>query len=176
MTTDEKTMVVQREFAHIEDNADAISRAFYRRLFEERPSLRPLFSDDMNEQRGKLMKTLALIVNNLAELERVRPMIEALARRHLSYGVQSDHYDLVGATLLAALAEGLGERFTDELRAAWTRVYGVLADIMVESAETAEMEAEDMTPASYLPGGAEYERQAELDRWMPTATWYRNVP
>ena len=173
MTMREMTNLVQRSFALVEIDADAVSRTFYRRLFEARPSVRMLFPEELEEQRVKLMKSLALIVNNLADLERVRPHIEALGRRHLAYGVKNQHYAVVGESLLGALAERLGEDFTDEVRAAWTEVYGLLADTMKEAATRAESEEADMAPASYLPGGSEQSRQRALDTWMVSATRYR---
>lgn len=176
MDNSDTMTAVRASFARIEDCADDVARSFYERLFAERPSVRPLFNDDLSEQRVKLMRTLALVVNNLSEFERVRPLVEALGRRHLSYGVQSDHYDVVGVALLSALADGLGEHFTDDVRAAWTKVYGQVADIMIEAAERAESEAAEISPASYLPGGEEFNRQRELDTWMASATRYRTVP
>jgi hemoglobin-like flavoprotein len=45
------------------------------------------------------------------------------------------HYATVGAALLWTLGEGLGERFTPEVQAAWTSAYTVLADTMRTAAE-----------------------------------------
>ena len=36
----------------------------------------------------------------------------------------------VGAALLGTLDEGLGEKFTSEVKEAWTVVYGIVADTM----------------------------------------------
>lgn len=178
MSNPEMAAIVQNSFSQVEDNADAISCAFYRRLFRARASLRPMFPVDLTEQRSKLMRSLALIVNNLTQFERVKPQIEALGRRHLGYGVEDWHYELVAEALLGALAECLGADFTDEVRAAWTQVYVLVAEIMTAAAEAAERESEDTVPGMYLPGGdnAESRRQSELDNWMVTATRYRGTP
>ena len=53
-----------------------------------------------------------------------------MARRHVIYGVQPQHYDTVGAALLWTLEQGLGNGFTAEVRAAWTEAYGLLASAM----------------------------------------------
>ena len=44
----------------------------------------------------------------------------------------------VGTTLLWTLDQGLGDKFTPEVRAAWTAAYGLLADVMQFGALEAE--------------------------------------
>jgi hemoglobin-like flavoprotein len=52
--------------------------------------------------------------------------------------VTDAHYDTVGEALLWTLGQGLGDAFTPETEAAWTKVYGLLADTMkTAAAETA---------------------------------------
>ena len=50
--------------------------------------------------------------------------------RHSGYGVTEAHYRVVGEALLWTLERGLGPDFTPEVRAAWAKVYGVLAAAM----------------------------------------------
>ncbi len=57
-------------------------------------------------------------------------MVQELGRRHHGYGVTADHYGPVGEALLWTLEQGLGEAFTPAVKAAWTKVYGVLAEVM----------------------------------------------
>lgn len=56
-------------------------------------------------------------------------------RKHVGYGVAAAHYDVVGQALLDTLAMGLGDAFTDEVRAAWVAVYGVVSSTMQAGAE-----------------------------------------
>jgi hemoglobin-like flavoprotein len=44
----------------------------------------------------------------------------------VDYGVKPAPYDSVGAALLWTLEQGLGSKFTDELKAAWTTACGTL--------------------------------------------------
>ena len=44
-----------------------------------------------------------------------RPDRSDLARRHVAYGVQPEHYALVGSALLWTLEQGLGDEFTPAL-------------------------------------------------------------
>ncbi len=107
---------------------------FYGRLFELDPTLKPLFKSDMKVQGQKLMSMIAAAVGGLRSLEQIVPAVQALARRHVEYGVQASHYATVGAALLWTLEQGLGSDFTPEAREAWTACYGLLATTMQEAA------------------------------------------
>ena len=121
---------VQRSFALLVPQADAVAASFYERLFELEPSLRALFKPDLAAQRASLMAMLAAGVAGLDRLDTLRPTLGALGARHTTYGVQQRHYDIVAAALLDTLDSGLGEVFTPSLREAWTRAYTLLAEAM----------------------------------------------
>ena len=119
--------------------ADKAAQLFYGRLFELDPRLRQLFGrTDMAEQRKKLMQTLAVAVAALDKLETLRPALEALGKRHVDYGVEDHHYDLVGRALLWTLQQGLGDGYTRPVRDAWTKAYTTLATIMRDAAAPSE--------------------------------------
>ena len=122
--------------------ADTAAGLFYGRLFELEPDARRLFGrTDMAEQRRRLMQTLAVAVAALDKLETLRPALEGLGRRHVEYGVQDHHYDLVGAALLWTLEQGLGDVFTGSVRDAWSAAYATLATIMRGAAASGERAA-----------------------------------
>jgi hemoglobin-like flavoprotein len=128
--TPEHIALVQRTFADVLPLADTAAALFYERLFTLDPALRVLFHSDMQEQGRKLMTVLQLAVAGLSRLEALLPMVQQLGVRHRSYGVTDAHYATVGAALLWTLQQGLGERFTPEVQAAWTSAYTLLADTM----------------------------------------------
>jgi hemoglobin-like flavoprotein len=107
---------------------------FYQRLFELDPSLRPLFTSDLRSQGAKLMATLALAVNGLSRPESIVPAVQSLGRRHVGYGVQPAHYQIVGQALLDTLATALGDQYTVDVADAWTAAYSLLAGVMQEAA------------------------------------------
>ena len=131
--------LVQSSFARVEPIADTAATLFYTRLFELDPSLRLMFRGNIAEQGKKLMTTLKVVVNGLTRLEALVPAVQALGRRHASYGVADEHYDTVADALLWTLQQGLGEYFTPDVAAAWCAAYGILADVMKASA--AEVDA-----------------------------------
>jgi hemoglobin-like flavoprotein len=133
--TRDQIELIRSTWSQVERIADAAAQLFYGRLFELEPELRRLFAhSDMAEQRRKLMQTLAVAVGALDRLETLRPALEALGRRHVAYGVEDRHYDLVGAALLWTLGQGLGQGFTGPVRDAWSEAYATLATIMQDAA------------------------------------------
>lgn len=73
------------------------------------PALRKMFPHEMNEQYQKLIEMLNAIVGRLDKLEQLSEEIEAMAKRHVDYGVRPSHYKLVGDALLWTLEKGLGD-------------------------------------------------------------------
>lgn len=128
--------LVQETFALVEPIAEKAAELFYGRLFEIAPHVRPLFKGDMAEQQRKLMAVLKVAVAGLNDPDRLVPTVQALGRRHAEYGVSEADYDSVAAALLWTLGQGLGEAFTPQVETAWTAVYGLLAGVMIEAANT----------------------------------------
>jgi hemoglobin-like flavoprotein len=123
--------LVRSTWAQVVPIADTAARLFYDRLFETEPALRRLFAEtDMEQQRRKLMQTLAVAVGALDKLETLLPALQEMGRRHVGYGVEDHHYDLVGAALLWTLEQGLGDGYTASVRDAWTTAYWTLATVM----------------------------------------------
>jgi len=132
--TPEQVSQVQESFAKVVPIADAAAALFYDRLFQIAPDTRALFHGDMHAQGQKLMTALALVVNGLRNIETVVPIAQDLAKRHVAYGVEPAHYELVGAALLWTLEQGLGDAFTPETRASWTAAYTTLSGVMIGAA------------------------------------------
>jgi hemoglobin-like flavoprotein len=125
--TEEQKELVQTSFGKVVPISDAAAAIFYDQLFALDPSLRRLFKSDMAEQRTKLMATLATAVNSLGRWESFVSVLRQLGRRHIGYGVKPEHYETVGAALLATLEKGLGNDFTPPVREAWVICYTSIA-------------------------------------------------
>ena len=135
--TPEQLELVQTSFASLGDTASAMARDFYRRLFAADPSTEGLFRESPDVMAEKVAGELAAIVEAITSYDTFAPRVRDLAARHVSYGVQNSHYRSVGDALIATLADHLGDRWSPELEAAWSRAYNLVAELMMATAATA---------------------------------------
>ena len=139
--TPQQIELVKKTWVEVVPIANKAAELFYGRLFELEPSYRPMFKNDMTEQGKKLMKTINIAVEALDDVEPLIPTLKQMGADHAGYGVVNRDYNVVGAALLWTLEQGLGEKFTDEVKNAWAAVYEVLADTMKAGAAEAEKAA-----------------------------------
>ncbi|HET7535039.1 MAG TPA: globin family protein [Candidatus Didemnitutus sp.] len=128
--TPEEITLVKNSFRLVVPIADQAAALFYARLFELDPALRGLFHGDMVEQGKKLLQAIGFAVSSLDRLDTIIPGVRQLGLRHAGYNVREEHYETVGAAFLWTLEKGLGPAFTPSTRAAWAKVYWLLAETM----------------------------------------------
>ncbi len=61
--------------------------------------------------------------------------MRGLGARHVKYGALPEHYPLVGSALLTTFRQYLGEKWTPEVKEAWTGAYGAISEIMLDGAD-----------------------------------------
>ncbi|WP_205944632.1 globin family protein [Pelagibius litoralis] len=132
--TSEEAELVRSSFRIVSQESGQAAARFYQILFELAPETRSLFLNDMERQGAMLMSKLGLVVAEIQNLEGLIPVLEDLALRHVAYGVKPEDYQLVSTALLQMLAEVLGDDFTPEMKAAWTKAYDDLSETMINSA------------------------------------------
>jgi hemoglobin-like flavoprotein len=131
----ETERLIRQSWETLQPMSDQLVTSFYTRLFEANPPLFVMFAGtNMHEQRQKFAVMLAEIVRVLDQPELLVNEVAATGRRHVQYGVSDRDYDDVGAALLFAVGEVLGDQFTPEVRAAWREAYDLLAAVMRRAA------------------------------------------
>ena len=135
MMAPEKIALVQDSWEKVKPISEQAAALFYGRLFELDPSLKSLFKGDMTEQGKKLMQTLSVAVSSLTRLDTILETVRDLGRRHVDYGVPDESYATVGQALLWTLGQGLGDEFTDDVKAAWTETYVTLSTVMLDASK-----------------------------------------
>lgn len=114
-----------------------VGDVFYSKLFVEAPELYHLFKTPRPEQSKKLIGMISVVVAKLDKLSDLTHDIEQLAKRHVRYGTQPEHYAVVGGALLWTLEVGLGTSWNSELKEAWSICYGILSSTMIKASEYA---------------------------------------
>lgn len=133
--TPETERLIRESWAALQPVSDTTVASFYAHLFESNPELAPLFqATDMVEQRRKFAAMMSEIVRVLDQPAVLVGEVADSGRRHVGYGVSHDDYAAVGAALLWALSEALGERWTPDVSAVWREAYELLAAVMRRAA------------------------------------------
>jgi hemoglobin-like flavoprotein len=122
--------LLRQSFERIEPQAAIASLVFYRNLFTAAPELRPMFQSSIELQGRKFMEALHYTVTTIEYPSMLVPVLEALGRRHVSYGTRDEHYGIVVKVLLQTLKEILAGRFTPATRKAWKVALEFVAEVM----------------------------------------------
>ncbi|WP_291298761.1 globin domain-containing protein [Elioraea sp.] len=132
--TNDEIDLLRTSFRQVATTPGTAASLFYDRLFANIPAARAMFPSDMDAQGSKLISTLGVVVSQLHALDRMQPMLAALAKRHVGYGVVPDHYALLFEPLDWMLRQSLGDRCTPEVAAAWTKAFTGLTAAMIAAA------------------------------------------
>lgn len=142
MLTDNEKKQLRDSWRLVGPISETAAELFYKKLFELKPEYRSMFPEDMTAQRRKLMVALTFIVkasdwanekwaDEVPQEDDLMLVVLALGRRHtLLYKVPEEGFKYVGESLMYALNMGLGQAFTPEARAAWMKIYALVANIM----------------------------------------------
>jgi hemoglobin-like flavoprotein len=132
---------LETSFDLVAPRGDELMDVFYRRLFEAAPAVRPLFPTDLRRQKSMLLGALVLLRKSLRDLNAIVPKLRELGARHVAYGAQPEHYPVVGAVLIASLAEVAGDAWSPRFEQAWAAAYDVVAATMLDGAGRVELAA-----------------------------------
>ena len=132
---------LETSFDLLAPRGDELTDVFYARLFATAPGVRPLFAHtDMKRQKAMLLAALVLLRKSLRDLDAIVPTLRELGARHAAYGAESAHYPVVGAVLIASMAEIAGPQWEPEYEDAWAEAFAVVSGAMLDGAETVELE------------------------------------
>lgn len=126
--------LLKETYSRISRQNIQMSDLFYDRLFTLSPELRSMFPEDLGSQKNKFMNMIGVFVSKIEQPNFLNEEIQDLGRRHVSYNVRPEHYDLVREALLWTIERMLGNAFTPDVKAAWEAAYDALALVMQENA------------------------------------------
>lgn len=134
-------MLSETQVDLIRDSAQIVARsnvaatdAFYASLFKTAPGVRPLFAEDMFAQSEKLWQSIVMVVESADNLGEILDALKELGARHVGYGAEPAHYDVVADVLLQTLGQVVGVAWTDDHHAAWKAALDAVCATMLEGA------------------------------------------
>ncbi|MGZ6971429.1 MAG: globin domain-containing protein [Thermoanaerobaculia bacterium] len=136
--TREQIALVKKSFELLRPIPRGAGKDFYETLFALDPSLKPLFSDDLENQGAMFVVALGLALKGLDDEEGgVDESLRELGRRHVLYGAKDVHYDTFREALLCMFAQRLGPEFTPEMAEAWRVAFDRISVVMKAAAAEA---------------------------------------
>ncbi|MGY3567377.1 globin domain-containing protein [Sinomonas sp. RB5] len=155
MLSDTARPVIEATLPLVGSRIGEITPLFYQKMFAAHPELLNGTFSRANQangtQRQALAGAIAAFASHLLNNPDTLPeaVLSRIAHKHTSLGITEDQYQIVYKYLFEAIAEDLGEAVTDEVAAAWTEVYWLMADALVK-----------------IEKGL-YAQQANTKMWMP---------
>lgn len=116
---------------------EILTAKFYEKMISENDSVKPFFNDT-NQNSLKQPKILAFALLHYAKnIDDISPLINFVNQivvKHVGLQIQAEHYPIVGNTLLATMANLLGDEIaTPEFLKSWEIAYGNLAQILINA-------------------------------------------
>ncbi len=127
--------LLRSTFDVVRQDTETFTRAFYGRLFAVYPQVSPLFKDtDFDSQRKKLAASVAAVVSLVDKQDgELDAVLDKLGVLHGEIGTLPEHYPMVAASMLATLAEVLGDGWTPEAADTWSTALTVVSQKMIDA-------------------------------------------
>ena len=126
--------VIKSTVPLLEEHGSAITDVFYDRLFTNHPFFKNIFNmanQGKGEQSRALSDAVLAYAKNIENVEVLLPVVQRIANKHVSLGVQASHYAVVGENLLAAIQQVLSLPDDHAALTAWEEAYGILANVFI---------------------------------------------
>ncbi|EPY50116.1 nitric oxide dioxygenase [Schizosaccharomyces cryophilus OY26] len=134
---DSQKQYIRSSIPILESSGVNITQAFYQRMLENYPEVRPYFNKAHQislSQPRILAFALLNYARNIDDLTPLSEFIDQIIVKHIGLQIKAEHYPIVGQCLLATMREMLGEDVaTPEFLEAWTIAYGNLAKILIDA-------------------------------------------
>ncbi len=131
---------LKSSFARIAMHGDEVPLHFYSDLFLRHPETRPMFPVSMQAQRAHLVDALVRVVSSVDNVDDLTAFLRDLGRGHRKFGTLAEHYEAVGASLLATFAHFSGDAWDAALEAEWRGAYELIAGVMTGAAQQDEQQ------------------------------------
>ncbi|AIR89534.1 NO-inducible flavohemoprotein [Pseudomonas cremoricolorata] len=140
MLTADQRAIIKATVPLLKSGGEALTTHFYKMMLDEHPEVRPLFNQAhqaSGDQPRALANGVLMYARHIDQLEQLGGLVGQIINKHVALQILPEHYPIVGACLLRAIKEVLGEDIaTPTVIDAWAAAYGQLADILIGAEES----------------------------------------
>lgn len=152
----ESIAVVKATAPVVAEHALEITTLFYKTMFKNKPEVMHYFNKahQVGQAQPKaLADSVIAYATHIEELDKLGPLIQKIAERHVALAILPEHYLIVHENLMKAIAEVLGDAVTPEIAAGWSEAVLFLAYVCISAEEKLYQEKEAKK------GGWRYEKE-----------------
>ena len=164
MLSEKTIQIVKAITPAVAANAETITRKFYERMFAGNPETKAYFNQAHQHSGGQQRALAGAICAYFAHIDNpgaLGPALELIVQKHVSLGVQPEHYPIVGKHLLDAIKDVMGDAATDEIIDAVAEAYGFLAQVCIDREQSIYTEQRS------VPGGWNGYRKFVVEKKVP---------
>lgn len=123
----------------LQTHGEALTRRFYQNMFANNPEVVPFFNpahQKTGTQQRALADAICAYAQHVDSPEKLTDAVELIAQKHVSLGIEPEHYPIVGENLLLTIQEMLELDAKDPVVQAWAEAYDQLAQIFIDREKT----------------------------------------
>jgi len=128
--TREDILLVQQSWLKIAPVKQVTAELFYMKLSELDPGLRVLFDADLRDSRRRFVQLVDATVRGLDRADVLVGAVREVGIRNPAFGTSDRHHGTVAAALLWTLGKALRHDFTQPVKAAWIKLFGMLSQTL----------------------------------------------
>jgi nitric oxide dioxygenase len=140
--TYKEATLVRSTIPFLREHGDEVSTIVYHNLLTKYPELNNTFNL-IHQKDGKLARALTVVIlryaSNIHNISELIPKLERVCNKHCTLGIRPEHYEKLGRLIIDAFGEVVQARATSasaptwtvELKAAWTKAYTVLSNMLI---------------------------------------------
>lgn len=129
--TSKELDLIRSTYRWIAADPDAFAGAFRRRLIDLAPGLRHLVPPIDHRLAVRVSEMLGVVLAGLDESDCAVAQAQIAAFRLHWTGIQPRYFSAIGQALISALADRLGNAFTEGAHVAWSNAYVLLAESLM---------------------------------------------
>lgn len=138
--TNRQVELIIDTWSYVRVDLEKAGTVLFVKLFEIAPELQKLFpfdgeavtaDNELLKRHGiQVMESIDAAIGMLDNPEELKETLIDLGIVHHMKDVQVDSFAPVGQALIYTLQTGLGDKFTEEVKAAWLKLYAVVQQLM----------------------------------------------
>ena len=139
MLSDHTKAMIKSTAPVLQKHGKEITARMYQIAFTERPEYKRFFENtwmkhplDGGPQPARLAEAVCAYAQNIDNLDALKGPLEHIAHKHTNTRVIAEQYPVIGACLLQAIKDILGDAATSEVMTAWGEAYNFLADVLIK--------------------------------------------